>query len=384
MSINSNVSLICNISLSNGSFPCNFSSDESGEDERNYESIPSQSQIIISILLVCFSLITVFGNTLVMWAVAQERYLHTATNYFVTSLALADCLVGLVVMPISAFYEVLGRDWNLGIGLCDLWRSLDVLFSTASILNLCVISVDRYWAVTEPFKYGRRMNHRRVMFLIASVWTCSAGISFPAILWWRAVRPLPPPRTCPFTKSPGYLVFSSAVSFYLPLCVMAYTYFKIYQAAVEQSRSLRTGWKRVSREVTLRMHRGGGAGAPASGPPQPPPHTPSDDDPPSLSLLKASQFHSRKLSRFAKEKKAAKTLGIVMGVFVVCWLPFFLINLLSAFCVDCFDTKESIAALVNWLGWINSGMNPVIYACWSKDFRRQVKFNFIHLFILFH
>lgn len=101
--------------------------------------------------LFLFSFATVFGNSLVILAVIRERYLHTSTNLFVTSLAVADCLVGLVVMPFSALYEVLENTWFFGTDWCDIWRSLDVLFSTASILNLCVISLDRYWAINDPF-----------------------------------------------------------------------------------------------------------------------------------------------------------------------------------------------------------------------------------------
>jgi hypothetical protein len=106
------------------------------------QELPSDRVSLLAFLFL-FSFATVFGNSLVILAVIRERYLHTSTNYFVTSLAVADNLVGLVVMPFSALYEVLQNTWFFGENWCDIWRSLDVLFSTASILNLCVISLDR-------------------------------------------------------------------------------------------------------------------------------------------------------------------------------------------------------------------------------------------------
>ena len=131
--------------------------DDSGELWNDYINLLQDRALLVSFLLL-FSLTTVFGNMLVILAVIRERYLHTSTNYFVTSLAVADCLVGLVVMPFSALYEVLEHTWFFGVDWCDVWRSLDVLFSTASILNLCVISLDRYWAITDPITYPMRMS----------------------------------------------------------------------------------------------------------------------------------------------------------------------------------------------------------------------------------
>ena len=387
-----------------------------------------QTRAPLAVLLFLFSVATVFGNTLVILAVIRERYLHTSTNYFVTSLAVADCLVGLVVMPFSAVYEVLENRWMFGMDWCDVWRSLDVLFSTASILNLCVISLDRYWAITDPFTYPIKMSGRRAAVLIAAVWICSGAISFPAIVWWRAVRTeIVPAFKCPFTDHLGYLVFSSTISFYLPLFVMVFTYYRIYRAAVIQTRSLRLGTKQImiasgALELTLRIHRGGNSSSStnsgtnmmdernlfSSGSAGTPDELTGDvlDGSDSLSPPHHHHHHhhhhqnngltrqasarmmnaannkglpknfslSRKLAKFAKEKKAAKTLGIVMGVFIVCWLPFFVVNLLSGFCMQCIWNEELISAVVTWLGWINSSMNPVIYACWSRDFRRSDTF----------
>lgn len=397
-------------------------SPDDGEFEHEYN-------IWIAIFLSIFCMATVFGNLLVMIAVARERYLHSVTNYFITSLAVADCLVGLVVMPFQAIFELMGKKWIFGDVWCDLWHSFDVLASTSSILNLCVISLDRYWAITDPFTYPSRMTTNRALICIATVWIMSSCISFPAILWWRVTRDAPIPEyKCPFTQNIPYLVFSSIISFYGPLFVMVFVYYRIYKAAVEQTRSLKQGTKLCTdgdMELTLRIHRGGrplnsnvvtgnhdhgsndakGSGTVhhqhnANRHPAPAQHQNSEDceqeighidllhpNPPgnghgtSNNATRANSVRagpknlkhfsiSRKLAKFAKEKKAAKTLGIVMGVFIVCWLPFFVTNLISGFCSSCFQEVEFVTDITTWLGWINSGMNPVIYACMSKDFRR--------------
>uniref|UniRef100_T1IQI9 G-protein coupled receptors family 1 profile domain-containing protein n=1 Tax=Strigamia maritima TaxID=126957 RepID=T1IQI9_STRMM len=341
----------------------------------------------LAVVLALFCVITIFGNVLVMLAVTRERYLHTVTNYFIVSLAMADCLVGALVMPFSAVHEVMHKVWVFGQDWCDLWHSLDVLASTASILNLCVISLDRYWAITDPIAYPSRMTTKCATGLIVLVWVCAALISFPAIAWWRLVSPgPPPPYTCNFTEDVGYAVFSSIISFYAPLSVMLFTYFRIYRAATEQTKSLRLGTKQVlacngeeAMELTLRMHRGGGKGSMQSD------YSAAVHDdllsPDALTTgansvrivpknLKHFSF-SRKLAKIAKEKKAAKTLGIVVGVFVLCWLPFFVTSILISICAtDCIPQLDLVYSIVTWLGWINSGMNPVIYACWSRDFRR--------------
>ncbi|XP_035713325.1 dopamine receptor 2-like isoform X1 [Folsomia candida] len=394
----------------NFSWAGNSSLSEEGDDDEGMEGI-SPHNVALAVLLSAFCAATVFGNALIVVAVARERYLHSVTNYFITSLAVADCLVGLVVMPFQAIFELMNKRWIFGEYWCDLWHSLDVLASTSSILNLCVISLDRYWAITDPFSYPSRMTTNRACFLIALVWFCSSLISFPAILWWRATRDQPiPPLKCPFTQDIGYLVFSSIISFYGPLFVMVFTYYRIYRAAVQQTRSLKMGSKLCTDgdvELTLRIHRGGRLAnlndQHHSSRSQPaaihhprnhhaPTHQNSDDcdsdighidleggngtSPPrsnSVRVVPKNLKHfsiSRKLAKFSKEKKAAKTLSVVMGVFIVCWLPFFITNLISGFCRSCLQQAELVTDIATWLGWINSSMNPVIYASMSRDFRR--------------
>ncbi|KAH9416944.1 receptor, partial [Dermatophagoides pteronyssinus] len=308
----------------------------------------------LAILLGIICIIVVFGNGLTMLSICKERYLRTVTNYFVASLAFADCLVGSIVMPFSVVHEVMNKWWIFGQDWCDLWHSFDVLASSASILNLCVISLDRYWAITDPITYPSRMTPRKAFIFILSLWLCSALISFPAIVWWRAVAKQPiEPYRCNFTDDVGYLVFSSIISFYGPLTIMVFTYYRIYVVACEQNRSLKSGVKQI--EMSCIGFGGGGGGH-----------------------FNEQQIHSMnknaKNSSQTSKRKAAKTLGIVMGVFILCWLPFFVTNILMGICPNiCIMKPDLVFSIVTWLGWLNSAMNPIIYACWSKDFRRAFR-----------
>lgn len=344
---------------------------------------------VLGVVLTLFCLCTVFGNLLVVVSVAKERYLRSVTNYFIVSLAIADLNQGALVMPFAAIHEMTGNIWLFGPEWCDLWHSFDVLGSTASILNLCVISLDRYWAINDPMSYPSRMSTARAFILIALVWLMSASISFPAIVWWRSTMTdgiLS--HECLFTEDKGYLIFSSLVSFYIPLSIMLFAYWKIYRAATEQIRCIKTGTKRMvasdeGREMTLRIHRGG-AGTPDRGRRNVSPNASEYEmtTKPSVHSVGANghllavprrlkHFSlSKTLHKMAKEQKAAKTLGIVMGAFVVCWLPFFITNVLSGICMECIVRPDIIFPVFTWLGYINSGINPIIYSLSSRDFRR--------------
>ena len=376
----------------------------------------------MGVVLALFSFVIIVGNIMVIVAVFKELYLRSVTNYFIVSLAIADVMVGGVVMPFAISHEMTNEVWLYGHEWCDLWHSLDVLASTASILNLCVISLDRYWAITDPINYPSRMSTYKVGLLITLVWLCSAGISFPAIAWWKAVTPTDlPAHECLFTEDSGYLIISSLISFYFPTFIMMFVYAKIYRAAMAQSEGIKAGSKVASNGLrgddgevmTLRIHRGGlrsqedthhhhhhhhhsngGGGSSGSGTQiqferstsdsegESPCHTTrlqvtdsgaSTPARPAKHITKRLRHFalSKKLTKLAREQKAAKTLGIVVGVFIICWLPFFVTNMMYGVCKhDCVTNPDVLFPVVTWLGYINSGMNPIIYALSMRDFRR--------------
>ncbi|MBN3326687.1 DRD2L protein, partial [Atractosteus spatula] len=124
----------------------------------------------------------VFGNVLVCLAVLRERGLQTTTNYLVVSLAVADLLVASLVMPWVVYLEVVGGDWMFSRMYCNIFVTLDVMMCTASILNLCAISIDRYTAVVMPVLYNTtHSSRRRVSVMIAAVWVLAFAVSCPLL-----------------------------------------------------------------------------------------------------------------------------------------------------------------------------------------------------------
>ncbi|VEN45923.1 unnamed protein product, partial [Callosobruchus maculatus] len=186
----------------------------------------------------------VLGNALVIISVHRHRKLRVITNYYVVSLAMADMLVALCAMTFNASVELTGGKWLFGYFMCDVYNSLDVYFSTASILHLCCISVDRYYAIVRPLEYPITMTHKTVSFMLANVWLLPALISFtPIFLGWYTTDQhkefrLKNPNACIFVVNKLYAVISSSISFWIPGIVMVTMYYRIYKEAVRQRKAL--------------------------------------------------------------------------------------------------------------------------------------------------
>uniref|UniRef100_A0A672F586 G-protein coupled receptors family 1 profile domain-containing protein n=1 Tax=Salarias fasciatus TaxID=181472 RepID=A0A672F586_SALFA len=295
-------------------------------------------RVLLGCVLFLLIVSTLLGNTLVCAAVIKFRHLRSkVTNFFVISLAVSDLFVAVLVMPWEAVAEVTDA-WLFG-RFCDVWIAFDIMCSTASILNLCIISVDRYWAIASPFKYERKMTHRVAFVMIGVAWTLSILISFIPVQmnWHRAgEEDLPDARSCVANLNRTYAISSSFISFYIPVVIMIATYTRIYRIAQTQIRRI------MSLERAAEQAQGGGHG-------------------------RAGDEASLK-SSFKKETKVLKTLSIIMGVFVFCWLPFFVLNCTVPFC-DPPCVSDTTFTVFVWFGWANSSLNPVIYA-FNADFRR--------------
>ncbi|XP_060756853.1 D(3) dopamine receptor [Neoarius graeffei] len=394
----------------------------------------------------------VFGNVLVCLAVVREKSLQTTTNYLVVSLAVADLLVASLVMPWVVYLEVVGGSWLFSRLYCNIFVTLDVMMCTASILNLCAISIDRYTAVVMPVLYNTTDSSRkRVSVMIATVWILAFAVSCPLLFGFNTTDD---PLVCSISN-PDFVIYSSVVSFYLPFVVTLLVYVRIY--IFLRRRRKRITFRQTSSEAPLGatlpsaetclqedarkdrrdlspirinvvndttekvvrprllsgcLRRKRSKTVPVDNSLLPPVDTPNycsiskasfactEREPkrekeagqeeeqaitrssevkelsngrPRTTVqpvrVSRSNNHSRYRNRQSREKKATQMLAIVLGVFLICWLPFFVTHILNTHCRKCHVPPELYSAFT-WLGYVNSALNPVIYTTFNIEFRR--------------
>ncbi|KAB0795399.1 hypothetical protein PPYR_12238 [Photinus pyralis] len=319
-------------------------------------------------------------------------------------------------MPLGAVYEV-SQEWTLGPELCDMWTSSDVLCCTASILHLVAIALDRYWAVTN-IDYIHHRTAKRIGVMIAVVWFVSFLVCIAPLLGWKdpgwAGRL--EDKKCIVSQDIGYQIFATSSSFYLPLMVILILYWRIFQTARKRIRRRQASYGATSSGnqnpaaggiaggLAVASGTGGIAAAVVTiiGRPLPtisetttafttvssnsnntsPEKTsfPNGLEPePTTTDFGAinyqPQYYAIKRKKDSadskRERKAAKTLAIITGAFVICWLPFFIMAVLLPIYKDFF--KEYIISLFLWLGYFNSTLNPIIYTIFSPEFRHAFK-----------
>lgn len=393
------------------------------------------TSVILGIMVLC----CIVGNCFVIAAVILERSLHNVANYLILSLAVADLMVAVLVMPLSVVAEI-SKVWFLSREVCDMWVSFDVLCCTASILHLVAIAIDRYWAVTS-IDYIRRRSAKRILLMIFVVWTVALTISIPPLFGWRDPNNNPEKTgECIISQDHGYTVFSTVGAFYLPMFIMICIYTRIYMVARSRIRREKFNKRKhasssptTARTVTVDTahlhehinltvshkaeysvvsncngcsperdtgdHRGrhdgkngvgkdhsdsSGDNDSAGGGRSGYTNGVADDLPTNFEKTDAggndgtqkpclpSARHRERLEQ-KRERKAARTLAIITGAFIVCWLPFFILALSGPFIKNKVNIPPVVSSFMLWLGYVNSLFNPIIYTIFSPEFRNAFR-----------
>ncbi|XP_031704543.1 dopamine receptor D4b [Anarrhichthys ocellatus] len=354
--------------------------------------------LIFGILLI---VIITGGNVLVCLSVYLEKALKTTTNYFIVSLAFADLLLAVLVLPLFVYAEFQGGVWTLNMVVCDSLMTMDVMLCTASIFNLCAISVDRFIAVSIPLNYNRKHVDHRQLVLLSATWLLALAVASPVIFGINSV-PNRDPTECKLEDN-NYVVYSSVCSFFIPCPIMVLLYFGVFRGLRhwEASRKIKL---RSSIEACRKLQHAAVASAlpPLAGTipgplPMPLPRIierdlaqsrldDSDDcmqqeipyprqyrenSVPTLTF--SQQLHRKKRAKInGRERKAMQVLPVVVGCFLFCWTPFFVVHTMRAVCVTC-DVPPGLMSTVTWLGYVNSALNPIIYTIFNTEFKKFFK-----------
>nr|5DSG_A Chain A, Muscarinic acetylcholine receptor M4,Endolysin,Endolysin,Muscarinic acetylcholine receptor M4 [Homo sapiens]5DSG_B Chain B, Muscarinic acetylcholine receptor M4,Endolysin,Endolysin,Muscarinic acetylcholine receptor M4 [Homo sapiens] len=393
-----------------------------------YETV---EMVFIATVTGSLSLVTVVGNILVMLSIKVNRQLQTVNNYFLFSLACADLIIGAFSMNLYTVYIIKGY-WPLGAVVCDLWLALDYVVSNASVMNLLIISFDRYFCVTKPLTYPARRTTKMAGLMIAAAWVLSFVLWAPAILFWQFVvgKRTVPDNQCfiQFLSNPAVTFGTAIAAFYLPVVIMTVLYIHISLA----SRS------RVNIFEMLRIDEGGGSGgdeaeklfnqdvdAAVRGILRNAKLKPVYDsldavrraalinmvfqmgetgvagftnslrmlqqkrwDEAAVNLAKSRWYNQtpnrakRVITTFrtgtwdayqmaARERKVTRTIFAILLAFILTWTPYNVMVLVNTFCQSCIpDTVWSIGY---WLCYVNSTINPACYALCNATFKKTFR-----------
>ncbi|CAD6198379.1 unnamed protein product [Caenorhabditis auriculariae] len=197
------------------------------------ESWGDESLVVAIVALgSIFALLTTVGNLMVMVSFKIDKQLQTISNYFLFSLAVADITIGVISIPMFTYYTAMNT-WGIGYTMCQFWLCIDYLMSNASVLNLLLISFDRYFSVTRPLSYRPRRTTKKALTMIACTYIISMILWPPWIISWPYIEGkfTSKPGTCvvQFLQTNPYVTVGTAVAaFYLPVTIMIILYTRVY------------------------------------------------------------------------------------------------------------------------------------------------------------
>ncbi|KAM9357158.1 trace amine-associated receptor 13c-like [Symphorus nematophorus] len=285
---------------------------------------PTQPQTGVTLFyfLSFISLLTAALNLLVIISISHFRRLHTTTNLVLLSLAVSDFLVGLVVMPAEIILAE--TCWFLGDLVCAVYYLLPFIIILSSAACMVLISVDRYVAICYPLHYPTKVTLKTVQIFICLCWIYALFVS--VILLFEHLKQ--PGR---YNSCYGECVVNISgdvdlvFSFIIPISIIIALYMRVFVVAVSQARAMRSHIIAVTPQCTQTAKR--------------------------------------------SELKAARTLGIVVAVFLMCYCPYYCLALTGGKIL----IGSTAEALMSFLMYFNSCLNPVIYAFFYPWFRKAIR-----------
>uniref|UniRef100_A0A803JUN7 G-protein coupled receptors family 1 profile domain-containing protein n=1 Tax=Xenopus tropicalis TaxID=8364 RepID=A0A803JUN7_XENTR len=329
------------------------------------------------------------GNVLVIVVISATKGFHSMTSVFIINLAVSDCLVGLGVMPFVAL-SLLYEDWHKIHELCLFVGYMSSVYCTASVLSVAAVSLDRYWAIVDCLRYDRPWTTQRTLYTITWIWIQAILTCCPPLLGWCQIVYVPSKYTCTtdWTTSTSYTIFFMAVSVFIPAAVLIYCHIRTINVARKHAKKIQILESQLQRNSPRKKV--------------------SEIEKPTCSqliyivnckfLTDANSFDSQSITSFSPDLLNLKNLKrdifsdndfygkdpcgrfrliLVLVVFICCWMPYMVINLIQAIEKATLQNTTIISSPVittaYWLTLLNSDLNPLFYALLSKRFQKALQ-----------
>jgi len=336
-------------------------------------------QVLIYFAGILLSLVTIFGNVLVVVAYNSNKRLQTITNLFIFSLSVSDISVGIFSINFYTVYIV--QKWPLGPVWCNIWLCLDYSCCQASVIHLLVICLDRYFSLMRPLKYRAKRTEKRAKIAIVLAWSLALFqwvpwiISYPYMVGEHTVAD----DDCYVQfiyESTFAAIITALAAYYVPVLIMLLVYLRIFLLVKTRERELGNLSENLPKSPTERERsKTEGAESSIRDVIKLSNYTRSQrrriQSEPQTHMSKYKKFHLSKITLLLRQKKTAKLLSTIFLAFAITWLPYHIFVVWYPFCPECIPK----------IGWefsymfcyLNSTVNPFCYALGSRDFRRTFK-----------
>lgn len=329
-----------NSSLSNWKDLRNLTTEEDGA-VRVTESIA----IIVIAIFICL------GNLVIVVTLYRKSYLLTLSNKFVFSLTLSNFLLSVLVLPFVVTSSI-RREWIFGVVWCNFSALLYMLISSASMLTLGLIAIDRYYAVLYPMVYPMKVTGNRAVVALVYVWLHSLIGCLPPLFGWSSLEFDQFKWMCvaAWHKEAAYTAFWQIWCALLPFVVMMICYGFIFRVARIKARKIHCGSVVIVEEDSQRSGRKNSSTSTSS----------------SCSRRNAIQG----VVYSANQCKAFITILVVVGAFVITWGPYMVVITSEALWGKN-SISPALETLATWLSFSSAICHPLIYGLWNKTVRKE-------------